>query len=115
MLRELVIVGRQTAAGQSFTGTLNDAPRVGTYWEVQRITLVIPSYTTGRVTASVFVAGRFVCGTNQGQNDSSSGAPFRVNASEVVTVVWSTTNTPTLVSGTATLYVDQQEVRARRA
>jgi hypothetical protein len=97
----------QAAVGRAFTATVAGSPPVGCQWSIQHLTVEVPNYVSGAVTAQLFIAGRYVAGTNQGQNDSLSGPVRRVNAGELLTVTWKPTNVAGIIQGRVTVDVMQ--------
>ena len=104
----------QSAVGAAFTATVPETPRPDYVWELTRLAVTIPNYTSGAVAASLYVGqptnvagSRFIAGTNQGQNDSAGGRATIVYPGEFVFVVWKPTRVPGIVQGSLTIEVDQ--------
>lgn len=113
MRRVIVQNGSQKAIGQAFSIDFT-APPTET-WRVRHLSVSVPNYLTGIVTAVVTLNGVFVCGTLQGQQDSADGEGPDINPSQILTVTWSPTRAVGVVSGglvqgRAMLIVDQGRV-----
>lgn len=80
--------------GQAFTATILDTPPVGTIWRLVHLTLECVLYNaadgtgpTGSIPARLYIAGRFIDGSNDGESDSWEGSQI-VHPSELISVTW---------------------------
>jgi len=108
--RTLQAVTTQTVSGQQFIATF-ERPPVGTRWYVERISVEIPNYKSGKVSAVLNKDGRFVAGTSDGERDTADagqgGSIVDVWPGSLLQVVWNPTNVPGIVQGRAELTVRQ--------
>lgn len=101
LTRVLYGTSKQATIGQTFTATIPDMPPVGKQWRITHVSIECALYNSatsgplGAIPARLFVAGRFIAGSNNGQSDSLDGGDFRVYPSQQISVQWA----PSLVSG----------------
>lgn len=114
MRRTLYAVVTQAARGASFTAQIPETPRPGTQWIITRMTVDVPNYVSGALNARMYVDGRFIAGTNQGQNDVYQGGTEVVHPAQVVTVTWDPTAVPNIVQGRVIMEVDQMNGQGPR-
>jgi hypothetical protein len=67
-------------------GSITFTPPSTYEWEVNQI--AVSSTGTAVSTASVSIDGQFICGSNNGDQDSADGSPLLVNNGSTMTITW---------------------------
>lgn len=109
--RTLYANAKPSALGQPFTATIAEPIPAGLVWVIDHVTLEIPNYVSGAVTAVLSIGPpgnpqRFA-GTNQGQFDTLGPVGRWVHQGEQITVTWNPTRVVGFVQGRVTVNVRQ--------